>query len=107
MGKHKLEIASSSGTKRMKSKTMNTDMEIKHAMLDQIHFPTCMYITMWATKKEEHTQMIKAKLNDFRQFNWSIVDLLVVKEIICNFQVHSAVSILRGKQKNLDSPKIT
>lgn len=54
MGKHKLEVASSSRTKRMKSKTKDIDMEIQPMMLEQIHFLVCMYIIMWATKKEEH-----------------------------------------------------
>jgi hypothetical protein len=65
MGKHKLEVVSSSRAKRMKSKTKDTDMEIQHVMLDQIHSPTYMYIIMWGTKKEEHTWMIEAKFDDF------------------------------------------
>jgi hypothetical protein len=65
MGKHKLEITSSSGTKRMKSKTKDIDVEIQLVILDQNHFPMCMYITMWATKKEVHVLMIEAKLDDF------------------------------------------
>jgi hypothetical protein len=48
--------------KRMKSKTKDTYMEIQLAMLDQINFLACMYITMWATKKEENTWMIEANL---------------------------------------------
>jgi hypothetical protein len=54
MGKHKLEVVLSYGTKKMKSKTKDIDVEIHHAMLDQIHFLACMYITMWVAKKEEH-----------------------------------------------------
>jgi hypothetical protein len=46
MGKHKLEVVSSSGTKKMKSKTKDTNVEIQHGMLDYIHFPAYMYITM-------------------------------------------------------------
>jgi hypothetical protein len=53
MGKNKFEVASSSKAKRMKSKTKDTNVEIQPLMLEQIHFPTCMYIIMWATKKEE------------------------------------------------------
>jgi hypothetical protein len=55
MGKHKFEVVSSSRAKRTKSKTKDTNVEIQHAMLDQIHFSMCMYIIMWAAKKEEHT----------------------------------------------------
>jgi len=40
-------------------------MEIQPTMLDQIHFPVCMYITMWAVKKEEHALMIEAKFDNF------------------------------------------
>lgn len=65
MGKHKLEIVLSSRTKRMKSKTKDINMEIQPTMLDQIHFPVCMYITMWAVKKEEHALMIEAKFDNF------------------------------------------
>jgi hypothetical protein len=50
MGKHKFEVVSFFIIKRMKSKTKDINMEIQLAMLDQIHFPTCMYIMMWATK---------------------------------------------------------
>ncbi len=66
MGKHKLEVALSFGAKRMKSKTKDTNMEIHPMMLDQIHFSVCMYITIHVAKKEEHTWMIEAKLNNFR-----------------------------------------
>ncbi len=69
MGKHKLKVASSSRAKKMKSKTKDIDVEIHPTMLDQIHFSTWMYITMWVAKKEEHAWMIEVKLNDFRQFN--------------------------------------
>jgi hypothetical protein len=65
MGKHKLKVVSSSKAKRMKSKTKETDVEIHPVMLDQIHFSVCMYITMWATKKEGHAWMIEAKFDDF------------------------------------------
>jgi hypothetical protein len=61
---------------------------------------------MWATKKEEHAWMVKAKLDDFRQLNWNIVNLFVVKEIICSFQVQNVRSVLRSKQIYLDSPTI-
>ncbi len=54
MVKHKLEVGSSSGAKRMKSKMKDIDVEIQPMLLDQIHFPTCMYITMWIAKKEKH-----------------------------------------------------
>lgn len=69
MGKHKLKIASYSRTKRMKSKTKDIDMEIQLAMLDQICFPICMYITMCIVKKEEHGWMIEAKFDDFHRFD--------------------------------------
>ncbi len=54
MGKHKLKVMSSFGTKRMKSKTKDINVEIQLMMLDQIHFLACTYIIMWAAKKEEH-----------------------------------------------------
>jgi hypothetical protein len=54
MGKHKLEVTSSFGTNRMKSKTKDTNVEIQLMIVDQIHFLVCIYITMWAAKKEEH-----------------------------------------------------
>jgi hypothetical protein len=54
MGKHKLKVVLSYGVKRMMFKTKDTDVEIQLAMLGQIHFLTCMYITMWVAKKEEH-----------------------------------------------------
>jgi len=66
MGKHRLKVTLSFGANRMKSKTKDTNVEIQPSMLDRIHFSTCMYITMWATQKEEHAQMIKAKLDNFR-----------------------------------------
>lgn len=65
MGKHKLEVMLSSRAKKMKSKTKDTDMEIHPTMVDQIHFSMCMYITMQATKKEEHAWVIEAKLDNF------------------------------------------
>ncbi len=63
-------------------------------MLDQIHLPMCMYITMWVTKKEEHAWMIKAKLDNLCQFDWNTIDLLVVKEVIYGFRFQSVASIL-------------
>jgi hypothetical protein len=54
MVKHKLEDGSSFGVKRMKSKMKDIDVEIQPMLLAQIHFPACMYITMWIAKKEEH-----------------------------------------------------
>jgi hypothetical protein len=46
--KHKLKGGTSFRTKCMKwFETKDTTMEIQLALLDQIHFPTCMYITMW------------------------------------------------------------
>ncbi len=65
MVKHKLKGGMSFGTKCMKSKTKDTIVEIQPTLLNQIHFPTCMYITMWATIKEEHAWMIGAKLDEF------------------------------------------
>jgi hypothetical protein len=97
MVKHKLEVGSTFGAKRMKFKTKDTNVEIQPTLLDQIHFLACMYITIWAAKKEEHAWMVIAKLNDFCQFNWNIINLLVVKEIICNFWVSNVGSVLHGK----------
>ncbi len=54
--------ASFFGVKRMKSKTKYTYVKTQLAMLDQIHFLVCMYITMWAANKEENTWMIEANL---------------------------------------------
>jgi hypothetical protein len=54
MVKHKFEVGSSSRAKQMKFKTKDTILEIQPTLLDQIYFPTCTYITIWATKKEEH-----------------------------------------------------
>jgi hypothetical protein len=85
MGKHKFEVALSFGTKRMKFKIKDTYVEIQFAILDQIHFLTCVYITMWAAKKEDHMRMIEAKLDNFCLLDYNIVDLLIVTEIICGF----------------------
>jgi len=79
MVKHKLESGTSFGAKCMKwFETKDTIMEIKLALLDQIHFPTCMHITMWAIMKEDHNWMVRAKLNEFRK-------LPMIKETICSF----------------------
>ncbi len=51
MVKHKLKVGLFFGTKRMKFKTKHIDVEIQLVLLDQIHFPVYMYITMWAAKK--------------------------------------------------------
>jgi hypothetical protein len=67
MGKHRFKVTLSFGANKMKSRTKDTNVEIQPGMLDHIHFSTCMYITMWAAKKEEHAHMIKAKLENFRQ----------------------------------------
>jgi hypothetical protein len=58
--------------------TKDTTIKIQLALLDQIHFPTCMYITMWAIMKADHDWMVKAKLNEFR-------NLPTIKEIIFSF----------------------
>jgi hypothetical protein len=97
MGKYKFEVASFSITKRMKSKTNDIDAEIQPTMLNQIHFPMCMYIMMWVAKYEEHAWMVKTRINDFCWFDRNTVDLPAIKEIICNFQVYNAGSILHGK----------
>ncbi len=76
-------------------------------MLDQIHFSVCMYITMWGTKKEEHAWMIEAKLDNFRSFDWNIIDLLTIKEIICDFQVQNVAGILWGKHISLEFLEIS
>jgi hypothetical protein len=66
MAKYKLEVGSTSRTKRMKSKTKDIDVEIQPRLLDQIHFPACMYIIIWVVKKDEHAWMVVIKLDDFR-----------------------------------------
>ncbi len=53
-------------------------------------------------KKEEHAWMVATKLDDFCQLDWNIVDLLVVKEIICGFQDSNVGSVLHGKQISLN-----
>ncbi len=98
MGNHKLEVVSSSKAKKMKSKTKDTNVEIELAMLGQIHFLTCMYIAMWAIKKEEHAQMIKEKLDDFYQLDQNTIDLHAVKQIICDFQVQNVACILQVRK---------
>jgi hypothetical protein len=55
MVKHELENGTSSRTNHMKSKTKDIIVGIQLALLSQIHFPTCMYITMWRAMKEQHT----------------------------------------------------
>jgi len=52
--KDKLKVMLFSGTKMMKSKTKDINVEIELAMLDQILFLGCMYMIMCAAKKEEH-----------------------------------------------------
>lgn len=49
----------------MKSKIEDTNVEIQPTLFDQIHFPTCMYITIQVAKKEEHAWMVATKFNDF------------------------------------------
>jgi hypothetical protein len=79
MVNHKLEGGTSFGTKRMKwFETKDTTIEIQLAWLDQIHFPACMYIIMWAIMKEDHNWMVRAKLNEFCK-------LPMIKESICSF----------------------
>ncbi len=51
--------------------------------------------------------MVKAKLDDVRRFQWNIVNLLIVKEIIYNFCVHNATIVLWGKHICLDSHTIS
>jgi hypothetical protein len=46
--------------------------------------------------------MVEAKLDDFRQLNRNIVDLPTIKEIIFDFLVSNARSVLHGKQISLD-----
>jgi hypothetical protein len=106
MGKHKLEVASSSGVKRMMSKTKDIDVKNQIMMLDQIHLLVCMYITMWATNKEEHAWMVEAKLDNFCQLNYNIVDLLAINKIIFGIQVQNVGNILQGKHIYLDFPTI-
>jgi hypothetical protein len=79
MVKHNLEGGTSFGNKHMKwFETKDTIVEIQPALLDQIHFLACMYITMWAIVKEDHNWMVRAKLDEFRK-------PLTIKEIICSF----------------------
>jgi hypothetical protein len=79
MVKHKLEGGISFGTKHMKwFETKDKIVEIQLALLDQIHFPTCMYITMWAIVKEDQDWMVRVKFNGFCK-------LPTIKEIICSF----------------------
>jgi hypothetical protein len=54
MVKRKFKVGSSYGAKRMKFEMKDIDVEIQPMLLDQIHFPTCMYIAMWIAKKEDH-----------------------------------------------------
>ncbi len=51
--------------------------------------------------------MIEVKFDDFCQFNYNIIDLFVVKEIMCGFHVHNVTNVLRGKQIFLDFPNIS
>jgi len=106
MAKHKLETRLTSETKRMKSKTKDIDVEIQPAFLDQIHFAACMYFIIWVVKKKEHAWMVVAKFNNFCQFDWNIVDLSIVKEIICSFWVSNVGSVLHGKQISLNFASI-
>jgi len=53
-------------------------MEIQLALLDQIHFLACMYITMLAIMKEDHNWMVREKFNEFRK-------LPTIKKIIFSF----------------------
>jgi hypothetical protein len=46
MAKYKFEVRLTFGARRMKSKTKDTNVKIQPALLDQINFPTCMYITI-------------------------------------------------------------
>lgn len=87
----------------MKSKAKDTNVDIQPTMLNQIHFPVCMYTTMWAAKKEEHIWMIGAKFDNFCRLNWNTIDLPTIKEIIYGFWVHNAASVLWGKQIFLNS----
>jgi hypothetical protein len=50
--------------------------------------------------------MVEAKLDNFRHFNWNIVDLPTIKEIIYDFWVSNARSVLHGKHISLDFPTI-
>jgi hypothetical protein len=50
--------------------------------------------------------MVEAKLDNFCQLNWNIVDLPTIKEIIFDFWVSNAKSVLHGKQISLDFPAI-
>jgi len=51
--------------------------------------------------------MIEAKLDNFRSFDWNIIDLLTIKEIICDFQVQNVAGILWGKHISLDFLEIS
>jgi hypothetical protein len=79
MVKHNLKGGTSFGTKCMKwFETKDTTMEIQLALLDQIHFLACMYITMLAIMKEDHNWLVRAKFNEFRK-------LPTIKKIIFSF----------------------
>ncbi len=97
MVKHELKSGTSSRTNQMKSKTKDTTMGIQLTLLNQIHFPTCMYITMWRAMKEQHTQMIGVRLDEFYRLNWNTINHLVIKEIICSFQVSNEGNIIHRK----------
>jgi hypothetical protein len=45
---------------------------------------------------------LKQSLTIFYLLNWNIVDLPTIKEIICDFWVSNAGSVLHGKQNSLD-----
>jgi hypothetical protein len=97
MVKHKLKGGMSFGTKCMKSKTKYTIVEIQPTLLNQIHFPTCMYITMWVAINKEHSWMIGVKLDEFCRLNWNTIDLPTIKEIICNFRLSNERKSLHDK----------
>jgi hypothetical protein len=46
--------------------------------------------------------MLGAKLDDFCQLDLNTNDLLVIKEIIYNFQVCNEKNVIQGKQITLD-----
>ncbi len=45
-------------------------------------------------------------LDDFCWLDWNTIDLLVIKEIICNFQISSEKNILHKESITLDSVAI-
>ncbi len=85
MVKHKLKGGMSFGTNCMKSKTKDTIVEIQPTLLNQIHFPTCVHITIWAAINEKHVWMIGVKLDEFCRLNWNTINLPWLRKSFATF----------------------